>query len=295
MASTDPPKRIPLNSSTRGVFFQQNGAPGPLPYTFPASVQSAHAVGNRQQILTAGSQREVQEARNQRETQKARIQKETQIAGSQKETQKPGNQKGTQKARNQKDMQKADASLQGKPTDNNGPPAGHKLKALGTGTDPQSKILQDQPNRPRTEGSGPLSTANLSLLKAANAERRSALVPKVERRSVVLSRNDGQQTLRDVHSKDLRDSQPCSTSSTHTKRKAMFSAEEYIQNIWVAESSAATSVVSSNTSRKLQVGMGGSAWQDRSFNYVGHYAREGSAGALRMLLQKGCNPGTRVQ
>ena len=71
-----------------------------------------------------------------------------------------------------------------------------------------------------------------------------------------------------------------------------FSAKTYMQNIWEAESLAATSVMSERTRSKI----GGylTAYQDRTQNFLGHYSKRGSAKAVRQLLEKDCNPGTKV-
>lgn len=68
----------------------------------------------------------------------------------------------------------------------------------------------------------------------------------------------------------------------------------YMQDVWEAESSQATSVISKETRRKLSGSVNLTAWQDLSFDYLTHYASKGKAQAVRLLLERGCNPGTKV-
>ncbi|MCJ1401469.1 hypothetical protein MMC11_004683 [Xylographa trunciseda] len=77
-----------------------------------------------------------------------------------------------------------------------------------------------------------------------------------------------------------------------SRTKPKISAKVYMQDIWEAESSAATSVISEGTRSKIG---GGSLthWQDKTHNFLGHYAKEGKAAAVRLLLEKNCNPGTK--
>ena len=72
------------------------------------------------------------------------------------------------------------------------------------------------------------------------------------------------------------------------------SAKDYMANLWEAESSAATSVISKTTKAKL-AGLGSlTAYQDRTQNLLGFYCKLGKAAAVRLLLEKNCNPGTKV-
>ncbi|MCJ1382022.1 hypothetical protein MMC17_005134 [Xylographa soralifera] len=81
-------------------------------------------------------------------------------------------------------------------------------------------------------------------------------------------------------------------SKGRSRAKPKISAKVYMQDIWEAESSAATSIMSEGTRSKIG---GGSLthWQDKSQNILGHYAKEGKAAAVRLLLEKNCNPGTK--
>ena len=72
------------------------------------------------------------------------------------------------------------------------------------------------------------------------------------------------------------------------------SAKKYMTNLWEAESSAAASVISKATEAKI-AGLGSlTAYQDRTQNLLGYYCKLGKAGAVRLLLEKNCNPGTKV-
>ena len=84
-------------------------------------------------------------------------------------------------------------------------------------------------------------------------------------------------------------------AKTTSKVKGVtISAAKYIQEIYEAESSAATSVVSETTKAKLSGTAGMTRYQDKSFNIVGKYTKDGASGAVRLLMEKGCNPGTKV-
>ena len=72
------------------------------------------------------------------------------------------------------------------------------------------------------------------------------------------------------------------------------SAKSYMHETWEAESSAVTSIMSANTMLKLGRNISMLPWQDRSFKYLDHYAKQGQAAAVRYLLEAKCNPGTRV-
>lgn len=72
------------------------------------------------------------------------------------------------------------------------------------------------------------------------------------------------------------------------------SAKGYMHETWEAESSAATSIMSENTKRKLGANVSMLPWQDKSFRYLDYYAKLGKAAAVRYLLEARCNPGTRV-
>ena len=78
------------------------------------------------------------------------------------------------------------------------------------------------------------------------------------------------------------------------RRQPIFPAKKYMQGIWEAESSATTSVVSKATHAKLGGSISITKGQDKTYNYVGYYAKQGNVGALRILLDKECNPGTKV-
>lgn len=67
----------------------------------------------------------------------------------------------------------------------------------------------------------------------------------------------------------------------------------YMQEVWEAASSAATSAMSKRTQKALG-GLGiGLAWQDRTAHFLEKYVKAGSAAAVRELLKAGCNPGTK--
>lgn len=73
----------------------------------------------------------------------------------------------------------------------------------------------------------------------------------------------------------------------------MMTAEDYMQEVWEAASTRATSVLSARTRQALSSLGPGVVWQDRSLHYVEHYAKAGKAAAVRELLLAGCNPGTK--
>ncbi|KAI4206268.1 MAG: hypothetical protein LQ346_001164 [Caloplaca aetnensis] len=72
----------------------------------------------------------------------------------------------------------------------------------------------------------------------------------------------------------------------------MMAAEDYMQQVWEAASTKATSVLSASTRKALSSLGPGVVWQDRNLHYVERYAKDGKAAAVRELLQAGCNPGT---
>lgn len=72
----------------------------------------------------------------------------------------------------------------------------------------------------------------------------------------------------------------------------MMAAEDYMQEVWEAASTRATSVLSAKTRQALSRLGPGVVWQDRNLHYVELYAKEGKAAAVRELLLAGCNPGT---
>lgn len=68
----------------------------------------------------------------------------------------------------------------------------------------------------------------------------------------------------------------------------------YMQNVWEAESSQATSVMSKGASRVLHGNPKFTQYRDNSFGWLLDYASKGKAAAVRELLECGCNPGTKV-
>ncbi|KAI9879715.1 MAG: hypothetical protein M1830_007500 [Pleopsidium flavum] len=70
------------------------------------------------------------------------------------------------------------------------------------------------------------------------------------------------------------------------------SAKAYMQDIWKAESSAATSVISDRSKARFGANI---SWQDRTYNYLGYYAQQGQAATVRHLLEMKCNPGTQAK
>ena len=67
----------------------------------------------------------------------------------------------------------------------------------------------------------------------------------------------------------------------------------YMQEVWEAASSAATSTMSETTRRTIGGFGSGLAWQDKTAHILEKYVKLGKAAAVRELLQAGCNPGTR--
>ncbi|KAL8928824.1 MAG: hypothetical protein Q9208_001602 [Pyrenodesmia sp. 3 TL-2023] len=72
----------------------------------------------------------------------------------------------------------------------------------------------------------------------------------------------------------------------------MMAAEDYMQQVWEAASTKATSVLSARTRQALSSLGPGVVWQDRDLHYVEQYTKLGKAAAVRELLLAGCNPGT---
>lgn len=68
------------------------------------------------------------------------------------------------------------------------------------------------------------------------------------------------------------------------------SASDYIENIWEAASTVATSVMSENTSRVLK-NLSFNKWLDHDHRLLERYCSSGNVQAVRLLLDKGCNPG----
>ena len=68
----------------------------------------------------------------------------------------------------------------------------------------------------------------------------------------------------------------------------------YMQHVWEAKSSQATTEMSEGTRSRLQGSGKFIAWQDYSLDLLHHYVLEGKVQAVRQLLQCGCNPGTKV-
>ena len=78
------------------------------------------------------------------------------------------------------------------------------------------------------------------------------------------------------------------------KRKPLFSAEQYIGEVWKAESSAATTALSENTKMRLSRPLSILKWQDKSEDYLSWFCEKGNSAAVRRLLEAKCNPGTKV-
>ena len=71
------------------------------------------------------------------------------------------------------------------------------------------------------------------------------------------------------------------------------SAKRYMQEVWEAESSVATSVMTDRARDKLsRIGL--TSWMNSSANWLDDNAAQGRAKVVRLLLEKGCNPGTKV-
>lgn len=68
------------------------------------------------------------------------------------------------------------------------------------------------------------------------------------------------------------------------------SASDYIENTWEAASTVATSVMSENTSRILK-NLSFNKWLDHDHRLLERYCTSGNVQAVRLLLDKGCNPG----
>lgn len=77
-------------------------------------------------------------------------------------------------------------------------------------------------------------------------------------------------------------------------RRPLFSAVQYMNQVWKAESSAATSVLSENTEAKLRGLLSLPKWQDQSQRCVESFAKQGNSAAVHRLLEMSCNPGTKV-
>ena len=134
----------------------------------------------------------------------------------------------------------------------------------------------------RTKGPESLSAANLESLNASNSPAsRSSNVPaiKISDAPEMTTETSNQQSGPTKLKFGWKERAP------RVKRQAMFSADEYVQKIWVAESSAATSIMSTRTKQQLQSGFGGFVWQDRSLNLVGSFAQAGKSGGLRELMR----------
>ncbi|CAO2648656.1 Nn.00g079230.m01.CDS01 [Neocucurbitaria sp. VM-36] len=68
------------------------------------------------------------------------------------------------------------------------------------------------------------------------------------------------------------------------------SPRDYIEDTWESASSVATSMMSERTSRILQ-SMSLNKWLDRDHRLIEVFCSKGNAQAVRVLLDKGCNPG----
>lgn len=68
----------------------------------------------------------------------------------------------------------------------------------------------------------------------------------------------------------------------------------YMQDVWEAESSQATTAMSERTKHQLRGSANMISWQDNSFDWLPTFVSEGKVEAVRKLLELGCNPGTKV-
>ncbi|KAI9892909.1 MAG: hypothetical protein M1814_001068 [Vezdaea aestivalis] len=71
------------------------------------------------------------------------------------------------------------------------------------------------------------------------------------------------------------------------------SIQSYMQQVWEAESSAPTSVLSESTKKKWAQRKPALKWQDKSYDILSHYAAEGKSSVVKICLEAGCNPGTK--
>jgi serine/threonine protein kinase/ankyrin repeat protein len=81
-----------------------------------------------------------------------------------------------------------------------------------------------------------------------------------------------------------------------TERRApvgSLNLESFFRNTWENASSAPTSVVTARTRARIEASLLPLNSLDRSLNLLTRYCREGKAGAVKLLLSHGCNPGTR--
>ncbi|KAL8658968.1 MAG: hypothetical protein Q9202_007348 [Teloschistes flavicans] len=74
---------------------------------------------------------------------------------------------------------------------------------------------------------------------------------------------------------------------------AGMTAELYMREVWEAASTIDTSVLSVGSRKQFSQLGSAIVRQDRHMHFVEKYAEAGKAGAVRELLQAGCNPGTR--
>ena len=176
-----------------------------------------------------------------------------------------------------------------KPPEARTPDSGAGAGPIAPGTKKKNKNAV--PKVPQRQDSVPLSMANLSLHNAAATKTGDPSVPQGAKGPTEFRKGREQSGLKTANAGAFLRSSPQKGTA---QRKTLFSAKRYMQEIWEAESSAATSVVSETTRKKLTGGIGGTVYQDKTYNYLGKFAKEGSAGAVRLLLEKGCNPGTEV-
>ncbi|KAF2232423.1 hypothetical protein EV356DRAFT_253066 [Viridothelium virens] len=84
-------------------------------------------------------------------------------------------------------------------------------------------------------------------------------------------------------------------TDTKAKRREFIrpgiSSSVFMSTFWEEPATVATSVMSANT-RRIFNKMGLTKSFDRQYRYLEHFCQQGKAQAVRILLDKGCNPGT---
>lgn len=177
--------------------------------------------------------------------------------------------------------------------------------------------LASRSNLGTAQSSSPLSLENMNKLDSASEDKTKATQKPVPLTSENLSKPNlrskertkatQKPNLLTLENLNKLDSKLNDKTKTTTKGRKLnkgkkgadisaprFSAKSYMQDVWEAESSAATSVMSERTKSKL-AGISLMAYQDRTHNFLGHYSKLGKAAAVRHLLEKNCNPGTKVR
>ena len=140
----------------------------------------------------------------------------------------------------------------------------------------------------RPEVTAPLTLENLEKLPNAKKSTNSAVDEEVER-----TFEKEPHAAPDNKMRPAIETKATRIPKLFRRPAPTVSAKTYMEEVYQAESSAATSVISRRTKSKLSGGNLG--YLDKTYKYLSYSAKEGSAAAVNRCLEMKCNPGTKVR